>query len=832
MSRLDDIIAKSGAPKRGAAEFVRFQKSFTAIAGRPFDTEQPGTNPIIHLFGNSQVLAQRLIQNPAWADDIAQSLFTESRKPSSLLGEEIQSLIQSIDDCAALMHALRNYKYREMSRIVGRDLAGGCSTEEILAEWSDLADNLIIAAYNFSYKRLILKYGQPIHQIDKENRVDCTGTIIALGKLGSQELNLSSDIDILIIYSSDDGGCDNISNHEFYIQLARDFTKTLSTVTEDGFVYRVDHELRPEGIQGPLANSIAAAERYYQYFGHDWERSALIRARAVAGDHSLGNEFIDAVRPFVYRRSISIPDLSHMREMKEKFERKSMAGHGAFDLKLGVGGIREVEFLVQTLQQLYGGNLPSLRKTNTFAAIEALEKESIIHPYAADLLEGAYSFLRHLENMVQAEGDLQTHRMPSTPESLTALSCRMGLGDKEKLIVELEKYTYGVKRLFRGLFEADYDLLELQEAMRDNLSKCSDEEEESDSLAWFKQQEWKRIMAFDLEKAPPIGLVLKKLSLAADVITRGALDIAYRRLAEKYGEPSLEDGNRAGFAIVAFGKLGSREIDYGSDLDLCFLYEGSGRTSGEKSISNIEFFTKLAQRTISKMSLPTRYGRAFEVDSELRPSGKQGSLVATLVTFNDYHTNHSEIWERIALLRTRVIAGDDEFAKHVEDSLTHLAFEQSPPAMSKAREESDDLRNRFINERVRETDDIYNVKIGPGGLADLETVISLLHLENACKHLPLRQRNTFDVLRALCAQGILDYDLSEEMLEQLVFLRTLLSRMRALSGRSTDSLDFRRSYIKALTEQMGFKSSEDLRRALETSRKRIREIYKEFVISD
>ena len=828
-SKANDIIAGSGAPKRGMNEFARFQVAFEATFGKPFEINQDGANPIAHLFGNSQALAQRLIKNPKWADDIARSAYAQSRKPASIFIDETKGLLKEVTDRGAFMHTLRHYKYREMSRIVGRDLAGQPSTQEILAEWSDLADTLISTAYNFSYEQLVEKYGQPIHQVNETTRVPCKGTIIALGKLGSQELNLSSDIDILVIYSSDDGGCSKISNHEFFVHLARDLSKLLSSVTEDGFVYRVDHELRPEGIQGPLANSIAAAERYYQYFGHDWERSALIRARAVAGDQSLGNAFIDSVTPFVYRRSISIPDLSHMRDMKEKFEKKSTAAHGAFDLKLGVGGIREVEFLVQALQQLYGGGIPGLRRTNTFAAIYALKEESIIHPYGADLLERAYTFLRRLENMIQAEGDLQTHRMPATPELLSALSCRMGFDDARNMIDELKNHTTGVNRLFKGLFEADYELLELQEAMRDNLSRCSDEEEEADSLAWFKQQEWKRIMSFDLERGAPIRLVLKKLSLVADVITRGSLDISFSRLAEKYGKPMLDDGNQAGFAIVAFGKLGSEEIDYGSDLDLCFLYEGAGTTDGDKSISNIEFFTKLAQRTISKMSLPTRYGRAFEVDSELRPSGKQGSLVATLSTFNDYHTKHSQIWERIALLRARVIAGDDDFNKRVEDSLDHLAFELPSPPDDEARKESNDLRNRFINERARESEGIYNVKIGPGGLADLETVISLLHLSNASKYLSLKQRNTFDVLCALSSEGIIDYDLFEEMMEQLTFLRKLLSRMRALSGRSTDSLDFRRSYIEALTEQMGFKSSTDLRNALESSRKRVRAIYEGLV---
>jgi len=816
MTSIDDIIEKSGMPDRGQEEFSRFRNLYKG------DLD---IGPLLHLFGNSEVLVQRLILHPEWANEILDSAYAKSRKPVENFCEEIQILTKSSRDKNDLMRILRQYKYREMCRIVGRDLMGTSSTREILEEWSDLADVLINTAYNFSYERLIEKHGQPFHQVDKETRIPCAGAIIALGKLGSQELNLSSDIDILIIYASDDGGCKKISNHEFFIKLARDLTRILSSVTADGFVYRVDHELRPEGVQGALANSIVAAERYYQYFGQDWERGALIRARSSAGDLSLGNSFIDTIKPFVYRRSISISDLSHMRKMKEKLEKKALSSHGEFDLKLGAGGIRELEFLVQALQQLYGGDLPALRKTNTFAAINALRDESLIHPYGAQLLENAYTFLRRLENGLQLESDLQRHRMPGDNNSSLALSRRVGLTDETKMLEELKEHTSNVTRLFRAIFESDYDLLELKEAMRDNLSRCSDEEEEADSLAWFKGQEWNRIKRLDFEKDLPIPAILKKLSLVADVIVGGALDISYKRLVQRYGEPRLEDKNIAGFSIVAFGKLGSEEIDYGSDLDLCFIYEGGGQTDGEKSISNIEFFTKLAQRLISKISLPTRYGKAFEVDSELRPSGKQGSLVATLSTFCDYHTNHSQIWERIALLRTRVIAGDDNFSKCVENSLGHLAFELPPPPDEEARKEIDDLRKRFIAERADESDGIYNIKIGPGGLADLEASIQLLHLANAFEYPSLKRGNTFEVLSALNSEGIIDHDLFSEMTEELTFLRKLLSRMRALSERSTEKLDFRRSYIETLTEQMGLKSSEELKKTLESSRKRIGKIY-------
>ena len=617
-----------------------------------------------------------------------------------------------------------------------------------------------------------------------------------------------------------------------------ELTRALSTPTPAGFVFRVDHELRPEGPQGALANSLPAAERYYQYFGHDWERQAMIRVRPVAGDLSLGSQFVEALRPFVYRRSISISDLSHMREMKDKMNHKAAFGHGAFDIKLGAGGIREIEFLVQALQQLYGGARPPLRQANTFEAIDALRRSSIIHPYAAELLTSAYSFLRCLENMLQVKDDLQTHRLPADDANLDQLARTMGYYNQkpgtaaQKLTANLAKHTSGVTRLFRAFFEADYDLMELEEAIRDNLAKSANEEEEADSLAWFKQQESRRIQHLDLEEKIPLPIALRKLSAVADVVVKCAWEMAANGLAQSYGQPRHESKGRAGFAVVGMGRLGSQEMDYGSDLDLIFLHSGAGDTDGPRSISNIEFFTKMAQRIISTITLPTRYGKAFQVDSELRPSGQSGTLVASLESFCHYHTSAAQVWERLALLKARPVAGEESFLKEVGIALNSLAYKHPPPPAELIRTEIERLRKRSLDERAKEDGETYNIKIGRGGLSDLEYVVAY-HQLCAAHHRPsLWRQNTFEVVDALLKEGVMDEEEHKALLDHLFFYRQLMSRLRLLTGRSTDSVDFKAPYIGALSEQMGLGSPGALRQEIDKRRKEVGELYSKAMLGE
>jgi glutamine synthetase adenylyltransferase len=614
----------------------RFEASYREHAGQEYTWQTPAGQYLARIFGNSQALAERLIVNPELAHTLQEDPFVATRKPHHIMQRELDDRIAKTDpqDVEEAGRLLRLFKYQEMIRIVARDLEGGSLTRDLLEEWSDLADILISRAYDLTHRRLVNEYGDT-----------CAGSIIALGKLGSRELNLSSDVDLLFIYEGDDN-TPPLSHHEFYVKLAKQVSELLSKVTDYGFVFRVDHDLRPEGAQGTLANSIDAAERYYEYFGHDWERQALIRARSVAGDMRLGNEFIHRVRPFVFRKTIYLGDLKKMRRMKEKVQEESLKGD-RINVKLGDGGIRALEFLVQAMQLIYGGRTPTLQEPNTFGAIEKLVEEKLIHPVSATRLKDSYSFLRKVENMLQMVQEQQIHALPSSESKLNALAGQMGHRNADAFMEDLRHHMSQVHRLFSGMFDADYERIELIEAIEQNLTTCTDEEEMRDSIPWFKHQEVKRIQHLDLEGKLDLKDTLSRLTLVAEVVIDTAWKMAWYALTDRYGTPRTESGTSASFAILGMGKLGSEEMDYGSDLDLLFIYSGEGQTDGTNPISNSEFFTRLAQRIISLITIRSRYGKAYEVDSELRPSGKSGMLVSTMAAFLDHHESQAEPWGMI-----------------------------------------------------------------------------------------------------------------------------------------------------------------------------------------
>lgn len=818
---IKEIIAASAYPERGLEEYARFCAAFEDATGDAFVCA--AVAPLLHLFGNSRVLTERLIAHPAWAMDFCDRTALARPRTADVIADELQQAIAAFDTHAnaAFDATLRRFKYQALLRLLLRDRTLGAPVAETLAEWSDAAEACIDAAYARAHRLLTERHGAP----RTGEGAPCSGTIIALGKLGARELNASSDVDLLVLYETDEGEtAGGLSNHEFYVRLAAAMTRTLSAVTPEGFVFRVDHELRPEGPQGPLANSLPAAERYYQYFGQEWERGALVRARPVAGDRALGAAVLETLRPFVYRRALSIADLGHLREMKERIERAALAKHGAYDLKAGVGGIREAEFFVQALQLLSGGAEPELRVTNTFDAIDVLERRGRIHPHTATLLREGYGFLRRAENALQIEDDRQTHRLPEGAKERAALARRMGSAHEDAAASferERARHTDGIRRLFHGLFAADYELLELESAMRENLARSADEEEEADSLAWFRRQEFRRIQRLDAEGALPLPRVLQKLSSVAAVVVQTAWEIAARRLVERHGRPRRADGAPAGFAVLAFGKLGSGEIDYGSDLDLCFLYEGAGESDGARPISNAEFFTKLAQRIISKLSLPTRYGKAFEIDAELRPSGHQGTLVTSSDAFERYHRSEAQIWERLALLRARPIAGDEPFREALLALLDDL-LDRAPPPADAVRAEIAHLRERALAERAGEGEHIFNLKIGDGSAGDLESIIACHQLLHAHALPALRRRDAFAVLDVLACEGIIASERAAAIGEALGFFRRAIALLRAFAGRSIDRLDLRTPAAEALAERMGFATPAELRAALEERRRAVR----------
>lgn len=782
------------------------------------------TDAILSCIDKSPFLSSRLKNHPEWLE-----LLRDGREP------KLRNIEDSETD-EAFMKEIRNFKYFHLMRLALLDMAKTKNVREILADWSHKADMILERTFNRSYSICSDKFGEPM----KSGTVS-KGTVIALGKLGGSELNFSSDVDLIFIYETDnavtDGGATGkkITAHEFYVRLVSLFTKFLAGVTEEGFAFRVDHELRPEGMRGPLANSLEAAVRYYESFGLAWERQALIRARPVAGDTELGKQFISEMRPFVYPRSITIKDIANMKEMKRKMEAHAARCSDTLDIKHGRGGIREVEFLVQAMMTLYGGTHETLRCTNTFDAIIALGEKSLIHPYGTELLTEAYSFLRRLENMIQIENDVQTHSLPVSPASMARLAIRMGnSGDNpaeqaEGLKNDISRYTCVVERLFSALFEEDYERQELCEAMSDNLLRCINEEEETDSLAWFVRNETYRIARSDLEDKFEPRKLFDRLTLTAEVVIKAALDIAKKHVTGKHGTPLLVNGALAEFVILGMGRLGSREMDYGSDLDLCFFYSGEGTTDGTKPISNAEYFTKLAQRIITLITLPTRYGRAYAVDSELRPSGRSGALVTPIDAFEEYHIKNAMVWERLSLLKARVLAGDRDFSVIASDRLKNLAFNRPAPPHRAVRDEIDNLHNRALIERSSENQGQIDIKFAAGGLMELELAIQFYHLMNAHAHIELWKNNSFEVLDEMLSCGIFTEEFYRDIMEELMFFRTLISKTRLITRSSTNSLQTSGEQTEVIANKTGFTSAAQLLSTLKNKLVICRRIYQDAI---
>jgi len=735
-----------------------------------------------------------------------------------------------------ILKKLRREKYKSLKKLSEKYLKQKIKPYDFCIKWTAISEDLCRQAYEWSFNDLKDKLGNPILNDPKKN---FKFSVIALGKLGAGELNFSSDIDLLFIYNSDDGyikGNEEISIHEFSSKLSNSIINLLSEITEFGFCHRVDADLRPEGKSGPITNSIDAAVNYYQYFGQEWERMALIRAKPVAGDTALGERFIKELLPFIYRKSLDLKSLDRIKETKEKIQKEAKKSiKEGINIKLGEGGIREAEFIVQAIQILNGGEGKKLINRNTIEALKAIEKGKYLPKLQCRQLKDAYIFLRHMENMIQMPDEKQTHIMPSDPAKLKDLALRMGYKDSKKTVLQqlqadYERHSEIIKEQFEYMFQADFEKHEMDEAILTNIGTCENEEEEVDSLPWFKHEEIKRIQFLDLEKKLSIEKISKQLSIVAEVVLREAYKIASKNLREIYGPPISETKNResASIAIIGMGKLGSREIDYASDLDLMFIYSSDGITAGPKEITNLEYFTKLSQRIISLVTLHTRYGKAYQIDTDLRPSGRSGVLVTSINSFKNYHHTQAEIWERQSLIKARSVAGDPIFCQKMDKVIEELCYDPMLPKNTK--ENINNLRLRMEKERSTETEKKYNIKLGFGGLMDIDTIVQYLQLKNKDIRL-LRNRNTLDGIEALKNQGLIAKEDSENLYNSYLFIKTILSRIRLFSNHASDYLETDSKQLSQISISLEIdKPNELINKYLEV-RNKIRIIYNKYLAS-
>lgn len=801
-------------------------------------------NIINQLKGYSRFLSRFTLKNP----DIEMSLIGTSldqKKQFHQFQKEISDLVaQPIDPIdhdffmMEYLKKLKKYKYTEYFRITARDLAG-YPQEEILSEISSLSEAIVRALSLQLYHQLCLELGEPVTLL-KEN---CLYSILGFGKLGGKELNYSSDIDLIAFYETDDGSAGDKSLHEFFTTLVQRLTKYLTHHDEDGFLYRVDWELRPEGRAGTLVNSMKAMKNYYETFGAEWERQVYIKSRPIAGSDELGCDFLKHLQPFIYRRTLDTKSLDNILGMRKRIQdEQGKKVCGGYNVKIGQGGIRECEFIIQALQLIFAGNMPTLQTTSSLTALDNLAWLKIISTTDSKILKEAYLFLRKLEHRLQMIDEAQTHFFPDTPEFQKMVS-RFFYDEKTddeetwpRLKKELEHHTTGIKNIFSKIFHSEpaeqsndtQDLLKkallpFQEQLEFQLSKFTDLENRLDELRYFKKNYLKKIQTLDQEDSVPRAEVCRQLSLVAESIALKALDFALNECEQKYGRPRHGSGEQALVMLVAMGKLGGREINYHSDLDMIFVYTDDGETDGDKKITNREFFSHVIQRFITYISITTRAGKGYDIDSELRPSGKSGALVISLSAFMTYHREASSLWERQALLKARPMGQNTALVRLFLTQLSPLLFEESLP--ENAKEVISNLRNRIEIEVAKETTSVLDLKYGQGGILDIEFILQYLQLKMASQIPPLKTGNTFDGLRVLEKEKILSLSHITLLEEAYDFFRSVEAKIQLQINRSQTRWQRSSPVWSEIAASLYLKDGVSVLKVLDDFRTRVRQIF-------
>ncbi len=853
---------------------------------------------------NAIELYSRSLRELVARDSVAASLLEEDlRLPSRSACYDIMRGAHSRGGWPSL----REEKRRRLLVIAARDLAGELSLEEVGGALTGLTD----ACLQVSLEALKARHL----------------SVIAMGKLGGEELNYASDIDLMFVSNAQPASA---------ARVVEALLQELGTFSPQGQAYRIDCNLRPEGRNGPLVRSLDGYLKYYARWAKSWEYQALLKARASAGDMQLAQSFIERTRAFAFSSEVSQERIAGVRKMKERVEshaadsarrRKSTETD---DVKLGPGGIRDIEFSIQLLQLVHGGSDPSVRAPGTLAALNALVAGGYVAEDDGAGLSVAYRWLRNVEHRCQLWQERQVHTLPAGGEARARIARAMGFKDsplasalerfeqahgsiladvrsrferlfyrpmvesladpsgprlsvdalKERLRVlgfrdadraalTLGGLVAGSSRrakLFRvltpallrwlasapqpdeGLFaflrlgERLEERLDMLGALRDNppglallarvlgsgrvlgeiLAAAPDElatiaaprgpgtpkgrerlvREAVASLQWrepegrldglrrFKRREMLRIAVADIAGEADVQEVGTGIAGIADACLEAALS-----------ECKLP------FVVIGMGKLGGRELHYASDIDVMLVHDCA--TEEAERIGNE------LRRAISEV---TPEGQTFKLDLGLRPEGKSGPIVRSLDSYLEYYARWAKPWEHQALLKARVAAGDHALGLRFMDQTRSLAYPARlpPGALAQIRH----LKARMERERIpRGTDARRNLKMGPGGIADVEFAVQLLQLQHAHRHDSLRVTNTLQALGAALDCDLLTVDEHRRLHDSYVLLTRIRNRCFFFTGRATQALPTLPEELESLGVALGFR--EQPRQELEESYLRV-----------
>lgn len=457
-AKIASLIKKSPSPSLARNDLLRLLESGGLNALKKFPQENFPS--LIRLLGGSAFLSDILIREEDWPQLFLRQIKTPRKTVAAHLAELSRPLKKDLSPYH-LARELRRYKRKEFLRIGARDLSSLASVEETVRELTALAEASLEAAYRFCRSEVEKDFGPLcLPGTRRQNRF----VILGMGKLGGEELNFSSDIDIIYLYEDDEGESEGghkgkITPRGFFTNLAERITHAMGEVTEEGFVFRTDLRLRPLGRNGPLVQSLNSALLYYESWGQCWERAALIKARAVAGDKELGAQFLRDIEPFVYRRYLDFTTIEELKHMKTRIQQELLGPQNQKrNIKLGYGGIREIEFFTQALQLVNGGYEPRVREHNTLRALDLLARHGYIPPREKTGLSHAYRFLRDVEHKIQMVQEAHAHSIPEGKEEERSLAKRLGYSRKKdqserKLFWrDYRRHTADVRRAFDRLF--------------------------------------------------------------------------------------------------------------------------------------------------------------------------------------------------------------------------------------------------------------------------------------------------------------------------------------------------------------------------------------------
>lgn len=806
------------------------------------------------------------------------------------------------DSEEALKDFVRDARNRAALAIALADLKNRWSLEKVVAALTRIADGCVNAAVNWLLRDAQLR-GQ-MSGLDECAPGTASGYIVlALGKHGARELNFSSDIDLIILYDPQIAPLANdVQAATFFVRLTRRLVSILQNQTAKGYAYRVDLRLRPDPRATQVAISVDAALVYYESMGQNWERAAMIKARPVAGDLAAASNFVRDTRPFVWRKYLDFAAIAEVHALKRQIH--LVKGHGKItvlghNVKLGRGGIREIEFFVQTQQLIAGGRNPALRGMSSLAMLDALAEHDWITPQTADRLKQAYRFLRTIEHRIQMIGDQQTHLLPATQEAFDSFASFCGYTDPALLVAQLTQTFEYVQARYDALFGDDehdsHQVLTFSgsENDPDTLAKLatlgfSNPPEVSATIkAWYAgryratRTETARerldellpalltvisqsgspdstfaafdrflaglptgIQLFSLLRAHPkfLELIARILGVAprlaselsrrprlidavfdpefftaipdetafAAIVNAGvpstssydqALDqarICGREQMFRLGVGTLAGTLRANAAgraysdlaealvsrlldlvrenlrdihglvpggrvcVVAMGKLGGREMSAASDLDLIVIYDHDGdaiASDGKKPIAPSQYFARMTQRLITALSAPTPEGVLYEVDMRLRPSGNKGPVATSLAAFIDYQAHSAWTWEKMALTRARVVAGDAALGGQVTTAIAHTL--QAQRSLGDVARDARDMRIRMIAEKKPQS--VWDLKNIRGGIVDLEFIIQVLQIVHARKQPDILQTGMLAAIDKLACHNIISAETGSQL---------------------------------------------------------------------